>query len=66
MYSLIIPIHNESESINCLYNELIIVLDSLQEEYEIIFIEDGSTDDSFEKINAIMKKDKKCETFYVS
>ena len=58
MYSLIIPIHNESESINCLYNELRIVLDSLQEECEIIFIEDGSTDDSFEKINAIMRKDK--------
>jgi len=59
MYSIIIPIHNETESIDCLYSELIIVLDFLQEEYEIIFIEDGSTDNSSEKINAIMKKDKR-------
>jgi len=63
MYSLIIPIHNESGAIDYLYNELRIVLVSLQEEYEIIFIDDCSTDDSPEKINAIMRKEERVKLF---
>lgn len=47
-YSVIIPIYNEEESIKHLYNALREVLDPINHPYEIIFINDGSTDRSKE------------------
>jgi glycosyltransferase involved in cell wall biosynthesis len=46
--SIVIPLYNEEESLNELYNRLSQVLDGLGKTYEIIFIDDGSTDSSYE------------------
>jgi len=54
--SLIIPVYNESENIEPLYNELIEVLNTTKKKFEIIFVDDGSTDDSKFKIFQICKK----------
>jgi glycosyltransferase involved in cell wall biosynthesis len=51
--SIIIPVHNEEENILELYNSLYSVISIVEKTYEIIFIDDGSTDDSFEKIQSI-------------
>ena len=55
--SIIIPAKNEQESINKLYHEIKKIFKTLQESYEIIFIDDGSTDKTYEKMLAISKKD---------
>lgn len=47
MISIIIPANNEQENIKPLCDKLRQVLDGLKIEYEIIFIDDGSTDDTF-------------------
>ena len=54
--SVIIPVYNEVESINELYKQL---LKALQEfsRYEIIFIDDGSSDGSVETIKKISELD---------
>ena len=45
--SIVIPIKNESENIPRLYRELTDSLERFGRPYEILCIEDGSTDDSF-------------------
>jgi len=51
--SIVIPCLNESANIKPLYRELTNILTELQQDYEIIFIDDGSTDDSFEKMREL-------------
>jgi glycosyltransferase involved in cell wall biosynthesis len=48
MLSIVVPIHNEEPAILPLYDQLTSVLDSLARPYEIIFVDDASTDRSFE------------------
>lgn len=57
--SIIIPAKNEVESITPLYNELINNLKKITSNFEIIFIDDGSTDKTVDKILSLRKKDKK-------
>jgi glycosyltransferase involved in cell wall biosynthesis len=44
--SVVIPVHNEGENVRLLIPELQNVLDRLHKTYEIIFVDDGSTDDT--------------------
>jgi glycosyltransferase involved in cell wall biosynthesis len=46
LYSIVIPVYNEAEVLPSLYNRLIRVMEGLVEPYEIIFVNDGSWDDS--------------------
>lgn len=55
--SVIVPILNEEENIRPLYSELTDTLSALNKRYEIIFIDDGSTDKSFEALACIQKED---------
>lgn len=55
--SVVIPIHNEEGNIRKLYEELKAVLDSLKFSYEVIFVNDGSTDSTGEVLKQIQKTD---------
>ena len=44
--SVVIPIYNEQAVLDQLFNRLYATLDAMQRPYEIIFIDDGSRDDS--------------------
>ncbi len=55
--TLILPVYNERESIPLLYEKLRAVLDSLDMTWEMIFIDDGSTDGSTEVLCALQAKD---------
>lgn len=57
LVSVAVPLFNEEESAPVLYEKLKDVLDSLHAEYEIIFVDDGSTDDTFEVTRRIAKMD---------
>ncbi len=54
--SVIIPLYNESESLPELYNWIVRVMDAHHYTYEIIFVNDGSTDDSWKVIQSLSKK----------
>ncbi|MFQ6135784.1 MAG: glycosyltransferase family 2 protein [Candidatus Hydrothermarchaeales archaeon] len=56
--SVIIPVLNEEENLVELYPKLKGVLDGLNRMYEIIFIDDGSTDNTFATLEKIHEKDK--------
>ena len=46
MISIVIPLHNEERSVALLYDELDAALQPLHEEWEAVFVDDGSTDGS--------------------
>jgi dolichol-phosphate mannosyltransferase len=56
--SFVIPVYNEEENIVLLYNELKPVADSLKKNYEILFIDDASSDRSLEIIKSLSKSSK--------
>jgi cellulose synthase/poly-beta-1,6-N-acetylglucosamine synthase-like glycosyltransferase len=53
MLSVIIPAFNEELSVQKAYDTISKILDSEKIENEIIFIDDGSTDRTYEKISEI-------------
>jgi glycosyltransferase involved in cell wall biosynthesis len=55
--SVVIPIYNEEENINPLYEELKEVLNSLEHEHEIVFVDDGSGDGSLSLLEKIQEQD---------
>jgi len=57
--SVVIPLFNEEESINPLYQEIIKSLKKISCDYEIIFCDDGSTDNSLKNIRNLHYRDKK-------
>jgi glycosyltransferase involved in cell wall biosynthesis len=58
-YSAIIPVFNEEKSLKELTRRLIKVFDDLQKSYELIFIDDGSKDNSFSILEKLSRKNSK-------
>jgi polyisoprenyl-phosphate glycosyltransferase len=57
--SIVIPLFNEEGNIAVLYAALILALEKISSEYEIIFVDDGSKDKSFEIITQICQQNSK-------
>jgi glycosyltransferase involved in cell wall biosynthesis len=55
--SIVIPVRNESPNITPLYDELTDALVRFGRSYEIIVIDDGSTDDTFDRLAALQGRD---------
>ncbi|MBV8844158.1 MAG: glycosyltransferase family 2 protein [Bryobacterales bacterium] len=55
--SVVIPIHNEEPSILQLYDRLTAVMERLRKPYEIIFVDDASTDSSFDLLANLVETD---------
>jgi glycosyltransferase involved in cell wall biosynthesis len=57
--SIVIPLFNEEENIKELHEKLKKALDPLKKEYEILFIDDGSTDKTLSILEEIQEQDKR-------
>ena len=57
MLSIVIPIHNEEPSILPLYDRLTVVMEGLRKPYEMIFVDDASTDLSFDLLANLVETD---------
>ena len=57
--SIVISIYNEEESVKELYSELTEGLNLVRKDYEIIFVDDGSTDNTFQILKDSASKDNK-------
>ena len=53
MISIVIPVYNEEENILPLHERLLNVLNSLNEDYEIIYVDDGSKDNSLNILKSL-------------
>ena len=65
-YSLVIPIFNEQENITELYARLSKTMESLNKDYEIVFINDGSTDQTLSKLSNLHNQDKRVKAITFS
>jgi glycosyltransferase involved in cell wall biosynthesis len=45
--SVVVPVYNEERSVELLYDEVASALDPLERAWEVVFVDDGSTDGSF-------------------
>lgn len=63
MISVVVPLYNEEESLHHFYKELKKEIEKLRLNYEIIFIDDGSTDRSLDLLKNLAKKDKSIRIF---
>ncbi len=57
--SIVIPAYNEEDNIPILYEKLKGVLERLGREYEVIFVDDGSVDRTWERLKEIAEKDQR-------
>ena len=57
--SIVIPLFNEEENVKPLYAQLKEALEPLEQSYEIIIVDDGSTDRSFELLRGLQAQDKR-------
>lgn len=65
MLSIVIPVYNEEESLNELYTKINSTLSNLDKQYEIIFVNDGSSDNSQDIIDKLVNQHEQihCITF---
>jgi glycosyltransferase involved in cell wall biosynthesis len=58
-FSIVVPIFNEQDTIAELYQAIVTALDSYDPCYEIIMVDDGSTDSSFSALQRLAAQDKR-------
>ena len=58
-YSIVIPLHNEQENVTDLYDRLKAVMEVNAESFEIVFVDDGSSDETFSLLRQIAGVDSR-------
>ena len=56
--SVLVPLYNEAESLPSLYEWIVRVMNAHSFTYEIVFVNDGSTDSSWQVIQSLREQDK--------
>ncbi len=64
--SVVVPFFNEEENIAALHARLQTVLDDLGESYEILFVNDGSTDGSAKVLDEIQRKHVRTKVIHLA
>jgi len=60
--SLIVSLYNLVDSVDSLYNSVVQVMEKVGSSFELVFVDDGSTDGTYEKLVTIAKKDSRVRT----
>ncbi len=64
--SIIVPVFDEEESVKEFYNSIKIVLDSITNKWEIVYVDDGSGDDTFNLLLNLHDADKRVKLIKLS
>ncbi|MEK7502003.1 MAG: glycosyltransferase family 2 protein [Patescibacteria group bacterium] len=63
MLSVVVPVFNEEESLSAFYKELILQVSKLKVDFEVIFVDDGSTDGSLSILKKLEEENKNIRIF---
>jgi glycosyltransferase involved in cell wall biosynthesis len=58
-YSIVVPFHNEQENVTVLYDRLKGVMEAAAESFELVFVDDGSSDLTFHLLSEIAAIDSR-------
>ncbi|HET7440888.1 MAG TPA: glycosyltransferase family 2 protein [Terriglobales bacterium] len=58
-YSIVVPLHNEQENVTDLYDRLKAVMEASGEPFELVLVDDGSTDNTFNLLREIAAVDSR-------
>src|ERR1700739_3657547 len=58
-FSIVVPFFNEQQNIPPLYMKLTEVMDGIGESYELVFVDDGSKDNTFKVLSDIYENDRR-------
>ncbi len=58
-YSIVVPFHNEEENVTVLYDRLKVVMENAGEPFELVFVDDGSRDGTFQLLEQIAAVDSR-------
>lgn len=64
--SIVVPVFNEQENIEVFYQEIRTYMDPLHYTYEMIFVDDGSTDDTVQIIERLASQDKRIKALLLA
>lgn len=62
-FSIVIPVHNESESVDELVAAIETAMGALDGDHEVLFVDDGSTDDTLEKLKRLVHTHRQIRVF---
>ena len=65
-YSIIVPAYNEEKSLQLFYDAVRPMMDGLNEEYEMIFVNDGSRDATKDILRGLAQKDSRVKVCHFS
>lgn len=66
LISIIVPVYNEEKGLSAFHGQLKKVIDALDYDFEIVFVNDGSTDGSLEVLVSLHKNDKRMKIMNLS
>jgi len=58
-FSIVVPFHNEQENVTELYDRLKVVMEANGESFELVFVDDGSSDQTFSLLQQIAAVDSR-------
>jgi glycosyltransferase involved in cell wall biosynthesis len=58
-YSIVVPFHNEEESVTTLYDRVKLVMEQVGETFEMVFVDDGSRDRTYRLLEEIAAVDSR-------
>ncbi len=65
-YSIVVPVYDEAETLQALYERLAILLERLDGPAEVILVDDGSQDDSFFRMTELSLRDERFKLLQLS
>ena len=65
-YSIVVPVYNESQSLDHCIERLTSVMQGLGEPFELVFVDDGSSDESFSILERHTRADSRIHTLSLS
>ena len=58
-YSIVIPLFNEEENLRLLYMKVVEIMDAMGGAYQVVFVDDGSSDRTCELLREICANDSR-------
>jgi len=65
MISIVIPVYNEEGNVQPLYEEIAAALKPTREEYEVIFVDDGSNDATLQELTKLLQQEKSSQNLRI-